>query len=162
MVDSEEYKKAKQSLLLRLSKQAIHSAQAKKILLGKGFSSSVAEAVVLHLQEKGFIQDENWLQAYICAKKKKYGAQRLQQNLRQKGITLPLSSLALSKEDEHEALIRLLCSRYRQKNLLNPKERSSVFASLARRGFTGASIQHAFKIFLEKQTSRANLDAQET
>ena len=162
MVDSEEYKKAKQSLLLRLSKQAIHSAQAKKILLGKGFSSSVAEAVVLHLQEKGFIQDENWLQAYICAKKKKHGAPRLPPNLRHKKLSPPPSAPALATEIYQTALIRLLCSRYRQKNLLNPKERSSVFASLARRGFTGASIQHAFKIFLEKQTSRANLDAQET
>ena len=94
MVDSDEYKNAAQSLLLRLSKQAIHSAQAKKILLGKGFSSSVAEAVVLHLQEKGFIQDENWLQAYICAKKKKYGPPRFQQNQRQKDLPLPLSPLS--------------------------------------------------------------------
>ncbi len=148
MVDSEEYQKAKRSLLYRLSRQALHSETAKKWLQTKGFSPEVAKAVTASLQEKGFIQDKEWLQAYVGAKKQKYGPRRLQQNLRVKGIDLDLSTLSVSKEEEVSSLQHLLETRYRHKDLRNPKERASVFAALARRGFNGSTIQQAISLFV--------------
>lgn len=151
MVDSEEYQKAKKALLYRLSRQALHSRVAKKWLQTKGFSPVIAEAVTTSLQEKGFIQDEEWVQSYVSVKKQKYGPRKIQQNLRLKGIDLPLSTLTTPPEKTIAALIRLLETRYRSKNLSNPKDRSSVFTSLIRRGFDGCVIQQAFSLLTSAQ-----------
>lgn len=146
MVDSEEYQRAKKSLLYRLSRQAIHSAQAKRWLKSKGFSAAVIETVTASLQEKGLIQDQEWLNAYVEAKKRKYGARRLQQNLRLKGMDLSLSAIAVSPEEESASLMQLLHTRYRHKDLRDPKDRASVFAALVRRGFGWAAIQSAITL----------------
>ena len=146
MIDSEEYQKAKRALLYRLSRQALHSRVAKKWLQTKGFSPAIVEAVTTSLQEKGFIQDEEWLKSYIGSKKQKYGPRRLQQNLRLKGIDLPISAFSTSPEKAIASLVSLLETRYRSKNLSNPKDLFSVFTALIRRGFDGAVIQQAFAL----------------
>ena len=123
------------------------SGDLHKLLIRKGATEEVAERVVNEMQELGYLDDQAWVNSYIrrqLAGKK--GGRDIQQQLRQRGVRSELFEGRMpSEEEEREAVDLLLQTRYRNRNLDDPKERMKVKAALARRGFSFDTIDSVFR-----------------
>jgi regulatory protein len=89
----------------------------------------------------GVIDDEAWVASFVRSQSKRCGLRIIQQKLRAKGISADTSSFAGdSPAAENEAILHLLNTRYRKKDLSQTKEKQKVIASLMRKGFAYQQI----------------------
>lgn len=141
-----EYKRTKNYLLWRLSKQNYHSEQLKKILSDRLVTEDTIERVLQEFISLGYLNDQEWLSHQIRVLKKKSSGRSIILKLRQKGIskeTLEKTQEILRSPQEEEQVIReLLDNKYRKKNLNDFKERKKVVDSLIRRGFPYETVRY--------------------
>lgn len=110
----------------------------------KGASEKDIESLLEECQRLGYIDDTQWLASFVRTQRaKRYGKRVIALKLFQKGFSEKDISQALSEEggDEETAIRQLLQSRYRSRDMSDPRQRQKVIASLARRGFSLTSIQ---------------------
>lgn len=148
--DRYEFKRAKNYVLWRLSKQSYHTEQMAKLLKERRVSGLTIEKVLQSLQESALFDDENWLKTYVQSQLKQHSLPAVLLKLRKKGFSAETLQ-TLKEEDRHPeeelaTLLHLLKTRYRSKNLHDFKQKQKVTASLLRKGFSFASIKEAFAI----------------
>ena len=141
----DDYQTCRRYALKLLNVRAYTAFNLKKKLLEKEYSRESAEKVILECVERGYLNDRLWAESFARVQRgRKYGQSIIAQKLKMKGIEDSLISEVLEKyQDEAgdvENLKKLLQSRYRSRNLEEPREKQKVIASLLRRGFDYASI----------------------
>ena len=128
------------------------------------YSDQVIERVLTLLEEYGYVDDDQFAQAF-CRDKSKingFGSVRLRYELRQKGIDShtidrALSGLAL---DEPDMALSLLEKKYRRYAYLEPGDKRKAFDYLLRKGFTYEIINQALKDFTDILEARLSETAE--
>ncbi|NGX58323.1 MAG: Regulatory protein RecX [Chlamydiae bacterium] len=141
-----EYRQTMLFAVRSLSAKAQHSTELRKKLRDLGASSSAIEQVLSELQRLGYLDDDEWLDFYVRAQiSRNLGKYAIQQKLRMKGIPLDqceeLLDRYLTSESQEEQIKSLLKTKYRHKDLSDPKQKQQVIAALARRGFSWELVQ---------------------
>ena len=105
-----------------------------------------AAAVVERLREVGLLDDERYAArlARSLSEVKHYPRRRIEQELRQRGISPVLAQAAVSdlEGEDFEQALEILRRKYYNK-LNDPDNRRRVTAALARRGFSYGAIRRA-------------------
>jgi regulatory protein len=141
-----EYRSAKRYVIWRLSKQSYHSENLSKMLRERLVQGQTIKAIIDELISQGFIDDEAWVASFVRSQSKRCGLRVIQQKLRAKGISTDTSSFVDdSAAAENDAILHLLNTRYRKKDLSQPKEKQKVIASLMRKGFQYQQIVAALQ-----------------
>ncbi len=145
-----EYAGAKKYAYQRLSIKGYSTFEMKKLLADKLVSPEASERVLAELQQLGYINDREWVAAFVRSQTgKRMGPQRIKARLRQKGIPADLIEQVIEKsadtEAQGEGIARLLATRYRSRNLSDYHERQKVIAALMRRGYDLDEILDALK-----------------
>ena len=133
----EEQKKAKAALLGLLARRDYPSEVLKQKLLAKGFSETVVEKMICWAKEKGFVNDEQYVQALI---KKEIRQGRSPRMIRYKlhAKKLPQEEADQIDDETQKDQIRKLLPK------LSPDPRKAM-QSLYRRGFDAALISEIFR-----------------
>ncbi len=137
LVDLLELQGVRKYVLNKLSRRSYPSAELEKLLAERLVSEPTVNRILTECRQYGYINDEEWTERFISAQMRKgQGPHVIQQKLRAKGVSAP----ALPNEQLSQ-IQALLQTKYRTKNLKDPKERQKVVASLARRGFDFDAIR---------------------
>lgn len=144
-----EQKAARHYLLRRLASQSYHSCQLKKLLTERGVHPSTIQHLIKEFLERGYLDDQAWLESFIRSHLKRSSLRALAMKLRAKGI--PSSTIQdvmeqwNNPEEEQQAIERLLKTRYRSRDLTQLKERQKVIQALLRKGYSIELIQKFFR-----------------
>lgn len=101
-------------------------------------SSSLVNSVIEKLKDTGMINDEKFAKAWIEARSKKYGLQKIKQELYHKGITKEIIEEIFSQytANSQEVAQRFLEKKIERWKNLKPLEfRKKAYDFLLRRGF---------------------------
>lgn len=141
---SMEYQKVKNYVLRRLSAQNYHSRQLRKLLNERLVDASTIDRIIGECQAKSFVNDEQWLESFIRANRKRLGLPAIMRKLHSKGFSIDeiraIQDRWKNPEEERAAIQQLLQTRYRSKKLDQFHERQKVIASLMRKGFSFETI----------------------
>lgn len=138
------YSEARKLLYKKLGMRSCNTVELRVWLKEKGASEKDIETLLLECQNLGYVDDAQWLASFVRSQRaKRYGKRTIALKLMQKGFSHDDISHALAEEgeDEETAIRHLLQNRYRSRDMRDPRERQKVIASLARRGFSFATIQ---------------------
>lgn len=127
----------------------IHDRSEKELtdkLLKKGYSEEDTEEAVEFCKEYGYIDDERYAAHFVhdASEIKKFGAVRIRNELRMKGIapeTIEEAMLAL--ENEEEILNSEMKRRFDGADFSDPKVKNRIVGYFARRGFSVNDIIRA-------------------
>lgn len=142
------YQKALEAAGKQLSYRALSRVALREKLLSKGHAEDAADYAVAWLLERGLLNDAELAAATVrsCARKG-YGALRIRQELRRRGIGNEDAEAALSAfEPEEERMAALLDKRLRG-DLSDRKEVAKAVAALQRRGFRWEEIRRALEAY---------------
>lgn len=147
--DELEYRRVKNYVLWRLSKQSYHSEQLARLLQERLVQNCTIGRVLQEYKEKGFLNDEAWLQSFMQSQQKRYSLRFILNKLRAKGLSLETIQ-QLAKEwnnpkEELHAIRHLLKTRYHLKDLTQYKTRQKVIVALMRKGYTFEQVQAALE-----------------
>ncbi len=135
-----DYKEAKRLLLKKLGMRAYATLEIRRWLKEKGVEEAIAEQLLEEFQQLGFLNDTAWLASFVRMQRaRRYGGRTIALKLMQKGFSKEEIAEALSSEetvDEGAAIEKLLATRFKSRDLKEPRERQKVVASLVRRGFS--------------------------
>ena len=123
-------------------------------LLEKGYSESESVKAVQRLMELGYLDDGEYARSLAASLTRRgYGARRVKQTLRAKGVDEETAAeTAEIDEDEEDQRIdrwleKLTKGRLDDGGMLDAKEKSRLFAALLRRGFGSDAIRRGFRRF---------------
>ena len=129
----------------------------KNNLMRKGFPDDIADDAVAYLCEKGFIrEDEEALMfARALAERKKYGANRIRQEMFAKGFSADIirEAMALLDIDFAQICASRLHSMGGASLFETAESRKKYTASLLRYGFSYAEIREALEILKEEEST---------
>jgi len=128
----------------------------RKIKDGEEISDMVIEATIDRAKNKGLINDSEFAKAWMEARSKKYGVNRIRQELYQKGIDREIIDRILNNEsrimDGTEVAEKLIEKKMRSwKNLEQVKLKKKAYDYLIRRGFEFSIIKTVVEKLLEKR-----------
>lgn len=150
LIDELEYKGARRFALKRLAAKNYYSKELEKSLKKRLVSSLIIKKVILECQILGFLDDQRWLEGMIRVfYAKKEGARTILIKLKAKGVPENEALSAIQEfccpEVEQENIMKLLTTRYRRRNLLDPKEKKKVISALVRKGYNLSEIFSAIQ-----------------
>ena len=105
----------------------------------------VVAAVIARLKEQKYLDDQSYAETYarLRQENEKFGARRVRQNLRQKGVSAALTEQAVDARysgTNEEALARKHLERKRIAKPQNEKETARVMRRLVAAGFSTGTI----------------------
>lgn len=138
--DELEYKGAKRFMLKRLSLKSYYSGELESALSERLVSPSTTAKVIDEFTQLGYLNDCEWIKSTILRlQRQKCGPRAIAMKLYAKGIDKETARAAIESycDDaaQQENIHRLLASRYRSRNLADPKEKQKVVAALMRKGY---------------------------
>ena len=134
----------------------LKSLSFKRKLKGEeGISDLVISSVIDRAKRKGLINDQEFVKAWVESRIKKYGVNRIKQELFQKGIDRETMEEVLSIKyqvsGEEEIAAKLLEKKMRVwQNLPEMKLRKKAYEYLMRRGFEYSLIKEVVEKVLQK------------
>ena len=139
---------------IKLLAQREHSRYELKRKLLKGqFEFTVeVEEVLDRLVAKNYQSDERFTAEYIRAKMQIWGANRIKQELKQKGVAVHIIDTKLAEVinvDEVEIAHQVLIKKYPTELPEGENGRAKVFRFLTQRGFNGIAIKNAINLYKE-------------
>lgn len=125
----------------------------------QGASSETVDAVLEHFIEKKYLDDTEFAQWWVRQRREvssRFGAQRIKQELLQKGIAQEIIDAALheSKEDVSEVENAVILGRklFDRSSESDPyKKKQKMLQSLVRKGFSWEDAQAAYARILQEQ-----------
>jgi regulatory protein len=126
-------------LLLKFRQRSCQEIRQR--LRKKKFPEEVIKMTVAFLEERRFLDDQEFARAWLSSRlKKPYGLRRIREELRMKGVSGPiideLMSDGLGDYSEDKIVLMLARKKFAQLKKIEPKKaRQRVFAFLLRRGF---------------------------
>lgn len=137
-----------EAAIRRLARKSYLSHELQEKLLTLGFPSDEVDKTIFHLTAGGYLNDQAWVDSFIGGQeRKRVGTSLIIQKLKMKKVPpeLYLTRIKESAVSPTEAIQSLLTTRYKNKNLKNPKEKGQVIASLLRRGYSFSDIKSALR-----------------
>jgi Uncharacterized protein conserved in bacteria len=134
-----------------------HSQQELRQKLLKRFSDSetLVQETLARLEGEGYQSDLRYIEAYIRSRLNKgYGAQRLRQELRLRGLAADLTDSALAELKDGEQHLEQLIQVWRKKFKILPKDSKEKFRQinfLRYRGFSAADIEALFRYLQQEE-----------
>jgi regulatory protein len=124
---------------------------------------AVVQAVLAKLREKRYLDDQSYAETYarLRQENEKFGARRVRQDLRQKGVSAALVDKTLDERyggTNEEALARQHLERKRIKKPTNEKETARVMRRLVAAGFSTGVIYKILRQWDVPDESLAALD----
>lgn len=110
--------------------------QVTKYLQGKGYFNEVIDFVIDKLEEYNYINDEEFVTAYINTYSHKYGKYKLKANLLQKGINSQLIDNYMKLFDFNDEVIYNLAKKYVKNKTLDYNTSQKLIRFLLSRGFS--------------------------
>ena len=116
-------------------------AEVRQHLRRQGCTPALADSIIERLRSLNYLNDENFALHWALgrAQARSYGPRRIEQELRHKGVGLPLIGRAIRQAfdevDENRQAKRLLNRHFAEKDLQDPKVRRRAVAFLLRRGY---------------------------
>lgn len=133
----ESEKSAALSKAVNYMKSAMKTeAQVSKYLKDKGFSANISQYVIDKLIEYRYLNDEEYVVAYISANFEKFGEYKLRANLLTKGVRASLVDKHIKKIDFDEAVVYNLAIKYLKNKDVSFKNLGKLARFLASRGFS--------------------------
>lgn len=131
-----------------LAHHPLNSHQLTERMKKKAFSPPEIEETLATCTRLGYIDDQQWAQLYVRGLlRKKFGRSAILAKCRQKGLSMEEATQALQEQEEEfpekERVSELLQTKYRNRDLKDPKEKKRVAAALCRKGFSSALIWEA-------------------
>lgn len=137
--EAEERERALAFSLRSLGKKSQLTREMEKKLILRGYSQEIVNQVIAYLTERGYLDDQAWIQRFVeAAQRKKEGPKATLQKLRVKGIDKREAELAVASfnsQDQSKDIQYWLKTRYAKYDLNDHKERHKVFSALVRKGF---------------------------
>lgn len=145
-----ETQHVKAYVIKRLSSQSYHSNQLNKLLNDRLVTKETREKIIRECLDKGYLDDQVWLKNFLKRHQKKMGLANALQKLAAKGFSWEeikeLHSRFSNPEEEKTALLNLIHSKYKNKNLNDFKERNKIINSLLRKGFKYEQIKSVIQL----------------
>lgn len=146
-----EIRGAKSYALQKLSKKAYSSKELKKFLRDKLVSEDSTNLVLKNLKEKGFVNDQDWMESFIrVGIAKKLSPRALSEKLKAKGCSKEEIIKALEKNYSEKmkkqilaGLIEKEINRFKAKD--TSENRKKIIAKLYRKGFLLQDIYDLLK-----------------
>lgn len=144
-----EYEKSIAYLSHLILKRSYHSEEIKKHLLENNISLSTIALLLEKSFQWGWLNDTLWLENFL-ARHQKLSFQAICFKLYQKGISkesiASLEDKYSSAQVNNTAIVHLLQTRYRSKNLKDKTQKQKIFGALLRRGFSSEAIYNTFSM----------------
>lgn len=143
-----EYQGAKRYAYKRLAMKSMPSFELNQLLTTKHVSEAVCCQIVDELKRQRYLNDDEWAEAYVkWQSQKKQGPKAILQKLHAKGYKNagPLVATLSQPEHQKEAILKIITTRYRSRDLSDHYERSKVIAALMRKGFDLEQVLEAIK-----------------
>lgn len=147
-----DLKRAKNTAYRYLAIRPRSKSEIEKKLCNKEFSSSVVESVIDHLVHLGYVDDRKFACQWAAsrARLRGYGRNRIEQELRQKGVDRETIREALNEavppKDEQETARKIAEKKLRTMNSVEPEARKRRLAGfLERKGFSHEIIRGIIK-----------------
>ncbi|HPY99930.1 MAG TPA: regulatory protein RecX [Clostridiales bacterium] len=122
-----------------------------------------AALVCDRLEELGLVNDEKFARLYATelVQKKQLAARGITAKLREKGIRQEVIDTVLQEldPDEKEAILTLLQTKFKKRNLQEEKERRRTAAALMRMGYQPGEVYSVMQTFFPEHAEDAFLDA---
>lgn len=119
--------------------------QLKDYLKGKGYSDKTIAYCMDKLKEYNFINDEQYVSAYIETNKRRKGKTLLKQELKQKGIKDKLLEESFAEYETDEEVIETLAKKYLKNKELTKDNFTKVYRHLFSKGFGSDEILRVIK-----------------
>lgn len=135
-----EVKYALDFILKKLSRRSYHSKEIEKCLIEVLISKNSIDAVINKCIGYGFLNDDAWIKNFINRELlSKHGRILIINKLRHKGIPEDKIEehfdITDSEEIQKEQILRLIQTKYKNRNLQDFKEKEKTIGALARRGY---------------------------
>lgn len=148
-----EAKYALDFILRKLSRKSYHSKEIEKCLLEVLISKKSINAVINKCIGYGFLNDDAWIKNFINRELlSKHGRLLIVNKLRNKGIPEDIIEEYFdstdSEEIQKEQILRLIQTKYKNRNLQDFKEKEKTIGSLARRGYGLSLIKEIIEDYL--------------
>lgn len=146
LIEASDARRAREKALYLLEHRSHSQKELKEKLMRDGISRDAAEAAVGRLCEVGLVSDEAFARSYAreLFLRKRFGARRVRQELRQKGIDRDLIEELIgefSEEAESGEMIRTLLMRKYPLWREDEKVRRRAFGALQRMGYAYEDIR---------------------
>lgn len=158
VLSEEEYQDIRENVVLKRAKRrAMHlladmdrtESQLREKLLTGGYPEDLAERAMDYVKSFGYIDDERYARQFIAYKKQTRSRNEIQAQLMRKGLDRDLIRDALEeclgREDDREAIRRLLEKKNYCPETADWKERQKISAYLARKGFRYEDIRQVIQ-----------------
>ena len=154
-----EYRCAREYVLRRLSERSYLEADLRKMLKERLLGAEVIDTVIDDMFEYGYLDDAAWAAGYVRQRLlAKDGPRKILQALRMKGVDEGLIDAAMEVDvDQESAILRLIETRYRSRDLSDYNERQKVTASLLRKGYDLQPILIGIKAAQEQRAEAESL-----
>jgi regulatory protein len=143
--------KAYDRALNLISHRARSIREMEDYLRRKDYDEAIRHTVISRLSERGYLNDESFAQAWVEHRRalRNFSKRRLQQELRQKGLSADIIARALSTEDVDErGVLKDLILKKRR--LAKYQDDEKLTAYLARQGFNYSDIKEAIASVAEE------------
>jgi len=143
-----EYRKAYPFALKQLTLKSMCSYELDKALSKKCVTKETREKILETCMRAGYLNDERFAESYIqSCQRQKLSMKAITFKMRNKGFSdlevKKALSNSFSTESEKESILRLLETRYKSRDLSQPKVRNKVIGALMRKGF---ATRHVFEL----------------
>ncbi len=108
--------------------------QIKEYLNKKGYDEAVINAVVEKLKEYKYLDDSQYVTAFVNTNKSKYGVRKLREKLKQKGVADANLSVLDDYEEDVDAL-KKVAEKYMSHKEKTPENYNKLYRFLAMRGY---------------------------
>ena len=108
--------------------------QIKEYLKKKGYDEAVINAVVEKLKEYKYLDDSQYVTAFVNTNKSKYGVRKLREKLKQKGVADANLSVLDDYEEDVDAL-KKVAEKYMSHKEKTPENYNKLYRFLAMRGY---------------------------
>jgi len=146
-----EFQRVRNYVIWRLSKQNYHSQEVSRLLKERLASQSTIQKVMQEFIEKGFFNDQLWVESFIRTQRKRLALPAILQKMKLKGLSQEeIESVRKTWQDvdqEKLSIENLLRTRYRKKNLEEFSEKQKVIKALLRKGFSFENIKQVLDGF---------------
>jgi regulatory protein len=145
-----EYRGARRFVLKRLAMKSYYSGELRAALEKRLVSHATIEKLLSEFLLLGFLNDREWVAGMARQlHQQKHGSRVILLKLRAKGVPEMEAAAAVQllngTKGERENIAKLLATRYRNRDLSDPKERQKVIASLVRKGYELTDIFAAIR-----------------
>lgn len=149
MTDGKLYENAREEgagacrkALALLSAMDRTEAELREKLQRSGFSDGAVDEAVSYAKKLHYLDDERYARGFILSRKERFSRQRMEYDLRRKGIAPEIieAAFAESGEDNERGLIRKLAEKKLRTLAKDPKARQKLGAFLLRKGFRMSDV----------------------